>query len=577
MTDGRRLTTDRFYGGTGQRLQLLQQLLSFLVTKPAPRSEVKEWILRNTPAESRDAIDHHLGFLDSIEFIDIEDGEVTTGWRGNQYLESPEPSVLYGALRANVIGFDSILQELLDGPMTDEDIMRHLKEQFEDVDMDSPGVAARHREWLQVLDYVDRSEGVNRLTDEGHRIATEKRFEETTDREKVRILRSRVLQNDMKCVSAGRQAVSDGIYDAVKGTYPDLCDDDYLCSEAHDAGRESPEWKHVVQEALQQLADDARSRVRRDKERGKWIFLPRFKTGETYQRKKIHDQLGGQRQRGISPCRTVPVVLLFSSFSKTDEGYVDSMDLEGVVTYTGEGTEGDMTFDHGNRAIRDHQDEGVELHLFRALDEGRVQYIGQYECMDWFREDMPDVNGEVRDGIRFELWPVNDIDDTLIASLVDDFSEEATSVSSDIRNAKCEDVSELPEGKESVQHRRTVRETVERNRILVNKIKNMYNDRCQVCGERRRQGANSGYSEVHHIMPLQNDGPDKPENIVVLCPNHHLDFENGMLTVDPQSLEISHSYESHVDGRNMLVAEGHAIGAEYLAFHNMVVANGESG
>ncbi|WP_276249186.1 hypothetical protein [Haladaptatus sp. YSMS36] len=106
----------------------------------------------NTHAESPDTIDHHFGFLKAIELIDIDDDKVTLAQRGYQYLENPTSSVLYDALQSNVIGFNSILSQLLEGPMTDEDIMHHLRDEFEDVEMESPGVASRHREWLQVID-----------------------------------------------------------------------------------------------------------------------------------------------------------------------------------------------------------------------------------------------------------------------------------------------------------------------------------------------------------------------------------------------------------------------------------------
>lgn len=74
-------------------------------------------------------------------------------------------------------------------------------------------------------------------------------------------------------------------------------------------------------------------------------------------------------------------------------------------------------------------------------------------------------------------------------------------------------------------------------------------------------------------MPLgePHNGPDVPENIVVVCPNHHEDFEHGMLEVDPQTTEIQHFYEEEVDGRTIKTREDHELGAQYLAYHNEVM------
>ncbi len=40
------------------------------------------------------------------------------------------------------------------------------------------------------------------------------------------------------------------IYLAVKTEFPDLCDDNYLCSENCRNGHNQPEWNHAVRRAL---------------------------------------------------------------------------------------------------------------------------------------------------------------------------------------------------------------------------------------------------------------------------------------------------------------------------------------
>lgn len=108
-----------------------------------------------------------------------------------------------------------------------------------------------------------------------------------------------------------------------------------------------------------------------------------------------------------------------------------------------------------------------------------------------------------------------------------------------------------------------------RNTAIAKELKQLYEHRCQVCGVRRER-ADSGYAEAHHIHPLGADppGPDSKDNILVLCPNHHADFDYGMLSIDPDSLEISHQYDSSVDGNTLTMMPDHEIAQAYLNYHN---------
>lgn len=45
--------------------------------------------------------------------------------------------------------------------MTDEEIMELFVTEFEEAEMTTPGPAARHREWLEALGFVRRTESTN--------------------------------------------------------------------------------------------------------------------------------------------------------------------------------------------------------------------------------------------------------------------------------------------------------------------------------------------------------------------------------------------------------------------------------
>lgn len=172
MTDNRRMSTDPFYGGTTNRIKDLRAFLSYLRDGPISRSAVKDWIISNTGARSRDAVDPNISFLAAIELIEIDDDQVSLSRRGTQYLDDSEPEVLYQALQSNVKGFNTILRELEQNPMTDADIRDLLVKSFPETEMTTARGAAHHREWLQALGYIKRSEGTNTLTSAGQDLMT---------------------------------------------------------------------------------------------------------------------------------------------------------------------------------------------------------------------------------------------------------------------------------------------------------------------------------------------------------------------------------------------------------------------
>ena len=70
-------------------------------------------------------------------------------------------------------------------------------------------------------------------------------------------------------------------------------------------------------------------------------------------------------------------------------GYIyDGRGEDGFFHYTGEGQEGDQQMTQGNRAIRDHVEEGRELHLFEAHGT-ELEYIGQFRYHDDYQADAP--------------------------------------------------------------------------------------------------------------------------------------------------------------------------------------------
>jgi len=106
-----------------------------------------------------------------------------------------------------------------------------------------------------------------------------------------------------------------------------------------------------------------------------------------------------------------------------------------------------------------------------------------------------------------------------------------------------------------------------RHTQMARKIKLLYGNRCQVCGH-AIPVADGSYSEAHHIHPLGEDGPDVAENILVLCPNHHVMFDFGTIAIDPTSLiVVSVGGSDPNDGARITSHASHTVGRQFLSYH----------
>lgn len=106
---------------------------------------------------------------------------------------------------------------------------------------------------------------------------------------------------------------------------------------------------------------------------------------------------------------------------------------------------------------------------------------------------------------------------------------------------------------ETIRVLRTI-DAILRNKALVNRIKKLYNNTCQVCGLQLNVGMDKYYSEVHHIIPLgkPHNGKDSLDNMICVCPNCHVQL-------DLKSISLK---------KDLLLVSFHDINDDYIAEHN---------
>jgi hypothetical protein len=131
--------------------------------------------------------------------------------------------------------------------------------------------------------------------------------------------------------------------------------------------------------------------------------------GDTIRRVDLHEEYGGRRQGGISPSKQSDHVFIFTDAERgLLHGYVyDGWREDELYHYTGEGQVGDQIMAQGNRSIRDHEEEGRELHLFDVR--GReASYVGQFTYVDHYEADAPETGGgPLRKVYVFRLRPID--------------------------------------------------------------------------------------------------------------------------------------------------------------------------
>lgn len=82
-----------------------------------------------------------------------------------------------------------------------------------------------------------------------------------------------------------------------------------------------------------------------------------------------------------------------------------------------------------------------------------------------------------------------------------------------------------------------------RNRELVERLRALYQGHCQLCGQDPGDGYGVRICEAHHIQYLSRGGPDRLENMLQLCPNHHELIHATEAAFDHQGLRYRFSPE----------------------------------
>lgn len=228
-------------------------------------------------------------------------------------------------------------------------------------------------------------------------------------------------------------------------------------------------------------------------------------------------------------------------------GYEDDEDIGDIITYTGAGgnKEGkqveDQSWDNlGNAGLVISMNNGLPVRVIRGHNHHSpfspkkgYTYAGLYSVIDKW----DDVGKSGFKICRFKLVYSGTQSDRL-ANTTEEISEEGT-----------------------VRKEQTILRIV-RDTKIARDVKKMYDFKCQVC-QFTIQSQNSRYAEGAHIKPLGNPhkGNDTKDNVLCLCPNHHVMFDRGLFSVTNDYKIIG-----AIEGE-LFVSEKHKISLKHLKYH----------
>jgi putative restriction endonuclease len=236
-------------------------------------------------------------------------------------------------------------------------------------------------------------------------------------------------------------------------------------------------------------------------------------------------------------------------------GYVDDEDDGDQVIYTGQGGRDPNTGKQiahqeltlGNAGLARSRLEGYLVRLIRGAggdpdhspDRG-LRYDGLFRVADFWHETG-------RDGFR--VWRFRLQAHGEGSSLEDDGEE-----------------SNEPGAEGPVARASTTIQRLVRNTAVARQVKRLHDYTCQVCGV-RIDTPGGPYAEAAHIRALgkPHDGPDVKSNVLCLCPNHHVMFDEGAIYVD-RNWTVRMSGDHNAVGALRRHAK-HPVDAAQLAYH----------
>ncbi len=139
------------------------------------------------------------------------------------------------------------------------------------------------------------------------------------------------------------------------------------------------------------------------------MFNPNLSIGQEISNSELVSIFHCGNMGSMRRSRGTNTLVLVADYTK---GIYHDKWISGVLHYTGMGKNGDQsTSDSQNSTLANSNTNGVDVHLFEVMDEGRYTYCGRIELVDKpYTETQPGEDGVDRIVWMFPIRPVPDND-----------------------------------------------------------------------------------------------------------------------------------------------------------------------
>lgn len=271
--------------------------------------------------------------------------------------------------------------------------------------------------------------------------------------------------------------------------------------------------------------------------------IPGNPSGTTYASRREAWEKGVHRetQGGISGDSTGTESIVVSG------GYPDDEDHGDVIVYTGQGGRDPNTgkqiahqqLTRRNLGLARCHVEGLPVRVVRGSEGDPTyspptgcRYDGLYHVTDYWQKVGQD---------GYTIWQFR---------LVSEGASDAMDV----------------ETWDQAPHVETTVQRIVRNTAIATEVKVMHDHTCQICGLQLVTAAGP-YAEAAHIRGLgaPHHGPDSIDNILCLCPNHHVLFDNGGIYIDAN--EVVRRAGTHQALGQLRTIASHTIKPQHIEYH----------
>jgi len=218
-----------------------------------------------------------------------------------------------------------------------------------------------------------------------------------------------------------------------------------------------------------------------------------------------------------------------------------------LLTKTRVGPAFGIVGNRGQRVLSIREHDGIAIHGRISLFPGPERYTAPSDY-----ESLRECLGPIRDYKKPETegsWDVASLD-----ALSNEAYRQFLDVLDSLGPVPASDAQvDLPSPRVDLMISRIVRDSA-----MVRRLKQLYDNCCQICGEQVTGLYGWTYSEAHHVRPLggPHGGQDDEDNLLILCPNHHAACDFGAVKLIPSKLHFE---------------LGHRVRPEHIDYHNKTI------